>query len=141
MPNADGPIQFKPWGHWIHAVKEMPDGSEKIWASGIVQPSDVDPQTGILTLKAEGFSNYPKGIPWLVNWNPIAVDPFEIVYRIWNHIQSYDNGDLGVTVYPTVSGTQMLPGFSFNNENFIQDFFAILFVKLIAQTVAITLIN
>ena len=133
MPNADGPIQFKPWGHWIHAVKELPNGTEKIWASGIVQPSDVDPQTGILSLKAEGFSNYPKGLPWLVNWNPIAVDPFEIVYRIWQHIQSYDNGNMGVTVYPTVSGTQMLPGFSFNNENFIQDFFAI-FIREVDRT-------
>lgn len=132
MPNADGPIQFKTWGHMIHAVKTGLDGKEMVWASGIVQPSQVNPQTGVLSLKAEGFSNYPKGIPWLVNWNPIAVDPFEIVERIWNHVQTYPSiqnepgqGNLNVTVYPTSSGTQMLPGFSFNNEQFIQDFFAI----------------
>jgi hypothetical protein len=47
------------------------------------------------------------------------------VERIWNHIQSYPNGDMGVTVYPTTSGTQMLPGFSFENEEFVQNFFAI----------------
>jgi hypothetical protein len=125
MPDGSGPIQFKPYGHLIHAMKTLPDGSEKVWASGIVQPSDVDPQTGVLDLKAEGFSNYAKGIPWLENWNPIAVDPFEIVERIWSHIQSYSRGNLGVTVYPTSSGTQMLPGFYFDNENFVQDFFAI----------------
>jgi hypothetical protein len=125
IPNGIGPIQFKPWGHWIHAVKEDLAGNEIIWASGIFKPSDIDPDTGIMSLQAEGFSNYPKEIPWLENWNPIAVDPFEIVERIWNHIQSYPQGDLGVTVYPTSSGTQMLPGFSFNNEEFIQDFFAI----------------
>lgn len=125
LPNGSGPIQFKPWGQWVHACKYLADGTEKVWASGIVQPSDVDPASGIMTLKAEGFSNYAKGIPWLENWNPIAVDPFEIVVRIWNHIQSYQNGNLGVSVYPTTSGMQMLPGFSFNNEEFVQDFFAI----------------
>lgn len=130
---ADGPIPFAPWRHWVHAVKDDPFGNEIIWASGITQPSEIDPQTGIMTLKATGFSDYPRGIPWLVNWNPIAVDPFEIVNRIWDHVQHghaaggepFINGDLGVTVYPTVSGTQMLPGFSFNQENLVQDFFAI----------------
>lgn len=125
MPDGSGPILFKPWGHWIHAVKVMPDGNEKIWASGIVQPSDVDPNNDVMTLKAEGFSQYLKGIPWLENWNPISVDPFEIVHRIWTHAQSYTNANLGVTVYPVTSGTQMLPGFSFQGEQFIQDFFAI----------------
>jgi hypothetical protein len=133
MPDGSGPIQFKPWGHWIHAVKMGLDGEQKIWASGIFQPSEIDPESGIMTVRAQGFADYPKGIPWLQNWNPIAVDPFEIVDRIWDHIQHgsasgsipFVNGDLGVTVYPTDSGTQMLPGFSFNNEEFVQDFFAI----------------
>ena len=122
-PSAQG-IPFKPWGTWIHAEKEI-FGERVILASGIVQPGEVDPESGILSLKAEGFSNYPKGIPWLENWNPIAVDPFEIWERIWNHIQSYENGNLGVTVYPTSSGTQMLPGFGFDNEELVIDFFAI----------------
>lgn len=124
-PGGQGPIQFKPWGHWCHAMKMDLDGNEKIWASGLFQPSDVDPDTGMMNARFQGFSNYLKGIPWLQNWNPIAVDPFEIVDRIWTHVQSYSNGNLGVTVYPTDSGTQMLPGFSFNNEEFVQDFFAI----------------
>lgn len=125
VQSGGGPIQFKTWGQWIHAIKKDQFDEDVIWASGLVQPSEINPETGILTLKAEGFSNYAKGIPWLENWNPIAVDPFEIVDRIWSHIQSYDHGNLGVTVYPTESGTQMLPGFSFNNEQFVQEFFAI----------------
>lgn len=125
MPDGSGPIQFKPWGHIIHAVKEDLNGNEVPWISTIVQPSDVDPTTGVMTLRGQGFSGYASGIPWLQNWNPIAVDPFEIISRIWTHIQSYSNGNLGVTVYPTVSGTQMLPGFSFENEEFVQNFFAI----------------
>lgn len=131
--SGSGPIQFKPWGHWIHALKYDQFGNERIWASGLVQPSEVDPETGVLSLRATGFSDYPKGIPWLVNWNPIAVDPFAIVANIWNHIQSYWNGSLGVTTYPSSSGTLMLPGFSFNNEQFVQDFFAI-FIRAIDKT-------
>lgn len=131
IPGGVGPIQLKPFGHWIHVLKEGLDGEEKIWASGLFQPSEIDPISGVMTLKAQGFSNYVKGLPWLENWNPIAVDPFEVFTRIWTHVQSYTNGNLGVTVTnmdgstPADSDTQMLPGFSFNNEEFVQDFFAI----------------
>ena len=124
-PDGSGPIQLRPWAYWIHALKDDPYGNELVWASGLMQTSEVDPQSGIMNVKAEGFSNYPKGIPWLENWNPFAVDPFHVVERIWAHVQSYPNSNLGVTVYPTESGTQMLPGFYFNNEEFVQDFFAI----------------
>lgn len=125
LPGGNGPIQFKPWGHIIHAVKENLKGEEEIWASGIVQPSDVNQDNAVMTLKAEGISKYPKGLPWLENWNPIAVDPAEIIRRIWAHIQSYSNAKLGVTVEPIVTDTKMLPGFSFQNEEFVQNFFAI----------------
>lgn len=126
--DGTGPIQLKPWAHWIHAEKQMIDGTDKIVASGIMKPSTVDPATGVLSLEAEGFSNYPKGIPWLENWNPYSVDPFEVFARIWTHIQSYDNAQMGVTVYPTDSGTMMLPGFGFENEVFVANFFA-LFIR------------
>lgn len=133
VPNGFGPIQFKPFGHIIHAMKEDIAGNEVPFASCIFQPSDIDPDTGILSLRSSGFSSYMNGIPWLQNWNPITVDPFEIFERVWDHIQHgsaagsipWTNGDLGVTVYPTDSGTQMLPGFSFEQEQFVQNFFAI----------------
>lgn len=131
--SGSGPIQIKPWGHWLHAMKYNQFGEEVFVGSGIVDVSEVDPESGILALNAKGFSHYPKGIPWLVNWNPIAVDPFEIVNAIWQHIQSYSNGKLGVTTYPAESGTKMLPGFSFNNEQYVQDFFAI-FIRAIDKT-------
>jgi hypothetical protein len=123
--DKSGPIRFKPWGHWIHVEKTMFDGERKILGSAIVKPSQIDAQTGVISLEAEGFSAYPKGLPWLVNWNPIAVDPFEIFENIWTHIQSFENGNLGVSVYPTSSGTQLLPGFSFDSQKWVQDFFAI----------------
>lgn len=123
QPSVQG-IDFKAWGTWIHAEKLL-RGERKILASGILKPGDIDPASGMAQIEAEGFSAYPKGLPWLENWNPITVDPAEIFERIWNHLQSYERGNLGVTVYPTTTGAQMLPGFGFDNEDFVIDFFAI----------------
>lgn len=133
-PDTGLPITFKPWGHWCHVEYNF-RGERRIWGSGIMKPSEVDPQSGLLHAEFEGFSAYPTGMPWLQNWNPIAVDPFEAVDHIWKHLQSYDGGNLGVTCYsagpngtkviPPVSNTQMLPGFSFDGNKFVLDFFAI----------------
>lgn len=113
-PSAED-ISFKPWGHWIHVEKQI--GNERrIWASGLVQPSMIDKKTGILSLVAQGFSSYPKKIPWLENWNPFACDVFEIVHKIWAHVQSFPGGNLNVTVEPTESGIIMLPGYSFDGN-------------------------
>ena len=104
-PSAEG-IDFKPWAQWIHVEKEVA-GERRIWASGLVQPSMIDKKTGILSLVAQGFSSYPKKIPWLQNWNPFACDVFEVVHKIWAHIQSFPGGNMGVTVEPTESGIIM----------------------------------
>ncbi|QBJ04744.1 minor tail protein [Mycobacterium phage Giuseppe] len=141
-PDGTGPILFKPWGHWCHVEREI-RGKRVIIASALFQPSEVDQETGLLKAQWQGFSGYPKDLPWLQNWNPIAVDPFEIVHRIWTHLQSYSNGNLGVQVYspgpggtrvtPPNSNTELLPGFSFDSQQFIQDFFAI-FIRRIDFT-------
>lgn len=127
-PSADG-INFKAYSHLIHVEKDV-NGVRKILASCIVQPTEIDPQSGQLKIRALGFSSYAKDIPWLQNYNPIAIDPFAIVQRIWNHIQSYPNANLGVTVTPADSGTLMLPGFGFDGVELVIDFFAI-FVRAI----------
>jgi len=144
-PDTGEPILFKPWGHWCH-VEYNYRGQRKIFASGIFKPSEVDPKTGMLRAQFEGFSGYAKGMPWLQNWNPIAVDPFEIVNKIWTHLQSYNSGtgNLGVTPYslgvdgvtkviPPVSNTQMLPGFSFDGQTFNLEFFAV-FIRAVDFT-------
>ena len=142
-PDTGNPIIFKPWGHWCH-VEYTFRGVRKIWCSGIFKPSEVDEESGKLHAEFEGFSAYPNGIPWLQNWNPLAVDPFTIVNKIWTHLQSYSNGNLGVIPYslhadgvtkvvPPVSNTQLTPGFSFDGQTFVMDFFAI-FVRAVDFT-------
>lgn len=121
-PSVQG-IVFKPWGHLIHVEREVL-GQRKIWVSGIVIPSEVDKKTGQLHLRATGFSQYPKDLPWLEDWNPITCDAFEPVHHIWNHIQSFPNGDLKVKVVPTESGVEMLPGFAYDGDILAFDFYA-----------------
>lgn len=116
-------IYFKPWGQIIHAEKEIA-GERKIWASGIVQPSPIDKKTGVIHLVAQGFSAYTKGMPWLENWNPLANDAFEPIHKIWDHLQSYPDGNLGVEVYPALSGIEQLPGYGFDGQITNINFFA-----------------
>jgi hypothetical protein len=116
-------IYFKPWKHWIHVEKKIA-GVRKIWASGLVQPSQIDQKTGMIKLEAKGFADYPKGLPWLENWNPLACDAFEGVHKIWAHLQSYPQGNLGVTVSPAESGIIMLPGYAFDGNIFNLNFWA-----------------
>ena len=122
-PSMEG-IVFKAYGHLVHAEIKKTDGTRWIVASGIVQPPEIDGESGAITITAQGFSNYPDKIPWLQNWNPIAVDPFEVIHKIWNHVQSYPQGALGVTVSPTSSNTLLLPGFYYDGSEFVADFFA-----------------
>ena len=114
------------WGHnrqWVHVEMEF-DGVPKLMISTIVKSANVDPDSGVMNIECYGFSDYPKGKPWLENYNDIAVDPFTIVERIWNHVQSFSNANLGVQIYPTSSGTQMLPGYGFDGSTLVFDFFA-----------------
>lgn len=116
-------IPFSPWGFWIHAEKQI-YGQRLIWASTLTQPGEVDNQTGILHLESKGFSGYAKGLPYLANWNPLAIDPFQVVLNVWQQVQSYSNGNLGVNITPTSCGLEMLPGYAFDGNIFNLNFFA-----------------
>ena len=79
------------WGAWIH----YEDGGV-IRASGLITPATLDGET--LTLECEGASTYPHGIPYLGSYSVLQTDAADIVREMWRHIQSYPDGDLGVTV-------------------------------------------
>lgn len=117
-------IPWKAWGQWVHVEIDRQDGTRWIIASGLVQPASYDETGGSLQITANGFSSYPEGIPWLENWNPFTVDPFAVIHKIWNHVQSYPGGNLGVQVTPADSNTLLLPGFYYDGSSFVLDFFA-----------------
>lgn len=120
-------IDWKTWGQWI--IPEIGIGNQrKFLGAQLVNRIDIDPQSGELNIEGLGFMGYPKGIPWLENFNPIAVDPAEVIQRIWSHLQNFTNSNLGVEVLPASTGTQMLPGYAFDGNALVFDFFA-LFVR------------
>lgn len=121
-PSVAG-VVFQPWRQLIH-IERIMLGKRRIWCTGIVQPSEIDEETGVLHLKAKGFASYPKGMPWLQNVNWIANDAFRPVVQIWNHLQSYTNGNLGVGVYPQTCGIIQLPGYAFDGDLLNLNFFA-----------------
>lgn len=118
-------LQFKSYGYYIHASKIMYPGKERLWCTGITQPSDVDETSPILHLKAKGYAAYPKDIPWLEDLNWVANDAFRPVVEIWRHLQQdFPNGNLDVQVYPAASGVEMLPGYAFDGNLLNLNFFA-----------------
>lgn len=117
-------MDFRAHGYYIHAEIDRQDGTSWLFASGITQPTETDAASGSLTVTAKGYSGYLEGMPWLDNYNPIAVDPFHVIHRIWNSAQSFGNGNIGVVVEPADSGTLLLPGFYFDGSEFVLDFFA-----------------
>jgi hypothetical protein len=125
-------INWKNWGQWVVAEIEV-NGVRKIYGCGIVSDNKVDPESGAMQIQATGFLGYPKGIQWLENYNPIAVDPAEVIERIWLHLQSYSNAYMEIGVTPTSTGTQMLPGYGFDGSILSFDFFA-MFIRAVDFT-------
>ena len=141
-------ISWKNWGQWVVCEQEY-NGVSEIFCYGIVIDNKVDPMNGELSLQIQGPMGYPKTIPWLENFNPIAVDPFEVVQRVWAYLQSFENSQLGIEVgtytydsgnniirdgdgtpiLGSSSGTQMLPGFNFDGNTLTFDFYA-MFVRM-----------
>lgn len=116
-------IVWKNFGYWIITEMEI-NYQRRIICATIVNNNKLDAESGVIQIESEGFMGYPAKIPFLVNLNPIAIDPFEVVQRMWAHCQNYSNANLEVEVYPASSGTQMLPGYSFDGSVLSFDFFA-----------------
>lgn len=121
-------IDFKKYGQWVIPELETDQFGKICIGAPIVSDKKVDPKTGQLNLDGTGFMGYPKDIPWLENYNPIAVDPAEVFQRVWAYIQSFPNANLNVEVLPASTGTQMLPGLGFDGNILSFDFFA-LFIR------------
>lgn len=123
-------IDWRAWAYWVVCEMEI-DYELRVVTCGLTNENcKVDPATGEMAVEAIGFAQYPKDIPWLENWNDIAVDPFEIVQRIWAHLQSKPNANFSIEVVPASSGTQMLPGYGFDGSLLVFEFFA-LFVRAV----------
>ena len=90
----DGQPLLTEWGTAIWA-----EADGQIRGGGIV---DRAPSTGnSLSVECVGFSGYPKDMPYVGNgrhWT--REDPLVILRFVWDHLQSFPGGDLGVVVDP-----------------------------------------
>jgi hypothetical protein len=92
---ADGLPMF---GEWQTLVTLDDDG--QIRFRGIVTAMDWDGATWNVTVS--GMATYPHGTPYEGDaWYGAEVDPASIVARLWAHVQSFPDSDLGVTVVGT----------------------------------------
>jgi hypothetical protein len=91
LKSEDGKPLLRSWGHVVYL--EM-DG--EIRAAGLVNEDSYDDQTQ--TLHCIGVSAYPKIIPYLDNYSKYNVDPVQVVVDMWDYVQKFRNGNIGVTV-------------------------------------------
>lgn len=98
-------IGIEPWSTWIHV-----EDQGQIRASGILQPFNDLSHDGGLPLEAVGPSAYPEGIPYMgEDFDLIQQDPVLAITHMWAHLQSYDDGNLGVTIRGSSSARVGLP--------------------------------
>lgn len=87
----DGRLLLEEWGTLIYAEA---DGQIR-WGGIVVASAFNGAEWGI---ECAGFATYPHGIPFAGEYSKIGVDPALIVADLWQHVQSYADGNLGVTV-------------------------------------------
>ncbi|MBM6622677.1 hypothetical protein JTF08_13760 [Micrococcaceae bacterium RIT802] len=93
----DGSLAVREWGCLLVAEQ---DGHDPV--VGIVDLVKLDGES--LRLEAGGFTMYPTGTPWTgPDFAGVQVDPLDMVRKIWDHLQSFPDGDLGVVVDATTS--------------------------------------
>ena len=70
-------INWKSWGHIIVPEIETDNFGSVVMGAQLINGggAKIDAASGDLQVDATGYMGYLKGIPWLENFNPIAVDP------------------------------------------------------------------
>lgn len=95
-PQVEHLQALRPW-----AVALFGEESGQIRWGGVVTATAAAGQQ--LTVTADELTVYPHGIPYIETYRRIRVDPLDVVRHLWRHMQSFPDGDLGVTVDDTAS--------------------------------------
>lgn len=93
---SDGRLLLEPWNTAIY----VEDDGQIRWGGIITDMAWDGPRW---ELAASGFTTYPYGQPYLYKYVGVKVDPADIVRHIWQHLQSYANGDIGLEVTGSTS--------------------------------------
>lgn len=87
----DGRPVIEKWGTWIHA--ESPDA--RLW-TGIVE--EVYVEGAQLHVSVRDWHGYPEGMTYTGKVWGVEADPADLLRDIWGNLQSFPNGQMGVTV-------------------------------------------
>lgn len=96
LKDEEGRPVLKRWETAIYAEKD-----DVIRWGGILTSVEEDGQRLALTI--QGFTAYAYGQPYLDERQWIQVDPLVIARHIWEHLQSFDGGNLAVVLDETTS--------------------------------------
>lgn len=96
----DGRLLLEEWGTIIYAEAD----GEIRWG-GIVINSTFNGESW--EIECAGFSSYPHGIPYSSVYSGIGVDPAQVFAHVWEHVQSFADGYLGVTVTEAKTGLRI----------------------------------
>lgn len=91
MRAHDGRLLLEEWGTFLYAEAD----GEIRWG-GIVVSSGFDGPSW--KIEAAGFASYPHGLPYAGSYATAGADPADVVRHLWEHVQSYADGDLGLAV-------------------------------------------
>lgn len=99
--HSDGLLMLEKWASAIYAED---DG--QIRGAGIITNVGYEGETA--TIDAPGFTVYPKGLVYGGQWPVpgdlgIQIDPLVVFRHLWDHVQSYPDGNLGLVVDQTTS--------------------------------------
>lgn len=90
---------------WSTALYVEQDG--QFHGAGIVTHLEEN-EEGTLSIEAPGFSTYPHGIVHADTFTAdFSTDPLDVYRYLWTYVQSFKDGDLGVTVDGLKSGQKM----------------------------------
>lgn len=113
---------------WSTAIYAECDG--QIRAGGIYVDDAIS--DGVLQFDCMGFAGYPNGQPftegnsWPLNPYPTGgIEPMDALRKIWSHLQSQRNGNLGVVIDPMNTGKKigkMVAQGEFDTENGVLSF-------------------
>lgn len=87
----DGRLLLEEWGTLLYAES----GGQIRWGGVLIQSSFSGESWKI---EAAGFSTYPHAVTYRGEFSRIGVDPAEAFTHVWEHLQSFPDSDLGVTV-------------------------------------------
>jgi hypothetical protein len=75
-------------------------------ASCILLPGDMDMNS--YAIKAEGFTGYPHGLPYMGEYSKTDVDPIDVMREVWRHLQTFPDSNLRLQINPDIHSTTRL---------------------------------